>query len=287
MTVAQALLHIADGDTEAARRSCEQAAHASLLAQHLVSHLVDGAADDVYTDPAAFERFISGGSNVDLYDATIMSLREVNERNRPTALIDIGCGDGRITAAALPTSVETVHLLEPSAALLSSAVGLLRGTGTQLVTISSNLQDYLAEEPNQRWDCAQATFALHNLPPDDRPGALARLMERVRTLSLVEFDVPDFADKSPEHATYAAEAYEIGAAEYADDRAVIDGFLLPVLLGQFALNRQRHTHEQSAHSWANELTKVGFQSVTIAPICDYWWANAVLITGIGAHSENA
>ena len=154
-----------------------------------------------------------------------------------------------------------------------------------MIATCANVQDCLAREPEQWWDCAQATFALHNLAPHDRADTLAQLSGRTRTLSVVEFDVPEFADKSPEHAAYVADVYEVGVAEYVDDPGVIDGFLLPVLLGQFAPNRQRHTYEQSAQSWATELEEAGFQSVATTHVCSYWWADAVLITGFGASAR--
>ncbi len=278
MTVAEALLQIAKGNTTDARTLCEQIVDTSPLATHLANHLSQSSAEDPYTDPAAFELFISGGSNVNLYQSTIAALASLNETLRPATLIDIGCGDGRITAGTIPASCETVHLLEPSSALLSLAAAALEPLPAAVVTTQSSIQDYLSEHPNQSWGHAQATFALHNLDPGDRAATLAQLATRVNSLSAVEFDVPDFADQSPEHAAYAAATYEVGVAEYANEPTVVDGFLIPVLLGQFAPNRQRHTYEQSAASWQVDLADAGFGSIQATPICDYWWANAVLIT---------
>ncbi len=86
----------------------------------------------------------------------------------------------------------------------------------------------------------------------------------------------------PPHAVLsAAAAYEVGIAEYDDDPSVITGFLLPVLVGQFAPDEPRHTYEQPADSWAQDLMAAGFRSVTVSPVADYWWARATVIQGSG------
>ena len=130
MSVAQALVDVASGDIAAARSACQEAASTSVLATHLLRHLANGAPQDVYTDPEAFDRFISGGSNVNLYAATEDQLRAHNQVKQPRSILDIGCGDGRVTAATLPASCEAVHLLEPSEALLAEATrSLLSNAG--------------------------------------------------------------------------------------------------------------------------------------------------------------
>lgn len=279
MSVADALLHVAAGDRHAAASSCEAVARSSRLARWLSDYLARPTDGDVYVDPDAFERFISGGSNIGLYAATIGTLSELNEQQEPTSMLDIGCGDGRVTAATVPISCEQLHLLEPSIVMLRSAVDLIGQMVSVVESTSSTLQDLLADEPDRRWDAVQSTFALHNLSPPDRDEALATLASRTESISIVEFDVPDFVDCSRAHADYVAVAYEAGIAEYEYDPRVITGFLLPVLVGQFAPERPRHTYEQSATAWSQSLIQAGFQSVAIAPVADFWWANAKLIHG--------
>lgn len=270
---------MAAGDRRAAMSSCTAAAGSSLLASRLSEFLAQPASGDVYVDPYAFERFISGGSNVGLYAATIEALHELNEREGPSSLLDIGCGDGRIAVGTVPRSCERLHLLEPSEAMLRVAVDRFEHAGHVTDSTSSTLQDLLVREPDLRWNAVQSTFALHNLTPTDRDDALAALASRTQSIGIVEFDVPDFVDRSRDHAEYAAAAYEIGVSEYDADPIVITGFLLPVLVGQFASEQPRHTYEQSADSWARGLEHAGFTSVTTAPIAEYWWANATLIHG--------
>lgn len=275
MSVAEALLRLADGDTDGAVQRCRRTP--SKLAAHLADHLTKPAGAGVYVDPDAFERFISGGSNVDLYAATIDAVANVNTRRRPESLLDIGCGDGRITAATVPASCTRLQLVEPSGSMLETAVERVGSSVRELHTSSSTLQDFLIEQPDGSWDAAQSTFALHNLSPDARRDTLPKLASRVGSLSVVEFDVPEFVDRARDHATYASDAYERGIAEYDDDPMVIDGFLMPVLIGQFAPDQPRHTYEQSATAWADELVAAGFDSVSTTRVAGYWWADAVLV----------
>ena len=66
--------------------------------------------------------------------------------------------------------------------------------------------------------------------------------------------------------------------EYADHPEVVAGFLMPVLAGQVDPGRERHTYEQPASQWVEQLRDAGFADVAERPLLDYWWAPAVLIT---------
>ncbi len=257
-------------------------ADSSPLARALGAYLAQPIDGEVYVDPDAFERFISGGSNIGLYAATIDALSQSNRKRRPVSMLDIGCGDGRITAATVPDSCRTLHLLEPSEAMLESAVErVARSLAVAVERTSDTLQGLLTTEPDRRWDAVQSTFALHNLSPHDRVEALSTLASRTGSIAIVEFDVPGFVDRSSEHARYAASAYEAGIAEYEHDPSVISGFLLPVLVGQFAPDQPRHTYEQPIESWAEDLRRAGFRSVTTTLVAEFWWANAWLVCGAG------
>src|SRR5690606_32792874 len=115
--------------------------------------------------------------------------------------------------------------------------------------------------PDATWDTAQSTFALSAIAPASRRQVLARLARSGGRLAVVEFDVPSFADRSPEHAEYAVDRYAAGIAEYGGDELVVQGFLMPVLAGQFDPSVPRLTWEQPAGAWVDELREAGFRTV--------------------------
>ncbi len=276
-SVADVLVAIASSETERARDLALRIIRTSpddALAAALAEHLKNDRSEGVYDDPRGFEEFIDNGGNPDLYASVINMLAQRHRDVVPTAVVDIGCGDGRVTlATTLPTSV--VHLVEPSPALADLAMARLSGRPGATNVHNKTLAEFL-DTTSGSWDLAQATFALHNLEPNERKEQLRALRSRTSRLLLVEFDVPDFDDRSLEHATYAAQRYVRGFHEYRDYPTVRDGFLLPVLLGQFDAQRARHTFEQSATSWKQELLGAGWSGVEATPVASYWWADAVL-----------
>jgi len=272
--VTEALLATAAGRPQEAADLARGASTAlgDLLADHLAAASVTG----VYEEPSAFDAFISGGGNVALYAATIAALRAVHARERPGSLADLGCGDGRVTAAVVPDGCREVVLIEPSAALLAAAQARLAGRVPAVTGHNTTLAGYLAEAPPPV-DAAQATYALHTVEPGARPALLAALAERIGLLAVAEFDVPAFADRSPAHAAYAAERYPRGLAEYPEGSEVGPGFLVPVLVAQFDPARPRLTWEQPVAAWVGELDVAGYRVDDVVDLHDYWWAPARLI----------
>jgi SAM-dependent methyltransferase len=277
--VARALLAVADGrPAEAARRA---RGSGTALGALLADHLATASAGGVYEEPRAFEAFISGGGNVDLYAATVAGLGSLHARERPGSLVDLGCGDGRVTAAVIPDGCRRVDLVEPSAVLLAAAQARLAGRDLAVTAHATTLAGYTAAAPPPV-DAAQATYALHTVDPGTRPALLAALAERVRVLAVAEFDVPAFADRSPVHAAYAAERYPRGLAEYPEGSEVGPGFLVPVLVAQFDPARPRLTWEQPVTAWVAELEAAGYHVEGVVPLHDYWWAPARLIVACPA-----
>src|SRR5262245_38831540 len=242
----------------------------------LADHLAAAPAGGVYEQPRAFEAFISGGGNVGLYAATIAALGSLHARHRPGSLVDLGCGDGRVTAAVIPDGCRRVDLVEPSAALLAAAQARLAERDLAAAAPVTTVAGYLAAAPPPV-DAAQATYALHTVDPGTRPALLAELAGRVGVLAVAEFDVPAFADRSPAHAAYTAERYPRGLAEYPEGSEVGPGFLVPVLVAQFDPARPRLTWEQPVTAWEAELEAAGYWVEGIVPLYDYWWAPARLI----------
>ena len=274
--MAEALLAVADGRPGDAAE--EARASGTVLGALLADHLTASPGGGVYGEPRAFEAFISGGGNLGLYAATSAALRSLHAQRRPRSLVDVGCGDGRVTAAVVPDSCRRADLVEPSAALLAAAVARLAGRDVTVAAYDTTLAGYLAAVPAAPpVDAAQATFALHTVDPGTRPELLGALAERVGVLAIAEFDVPAFADRSPAHATYAAERYPRGLAEYPERSEAGPGFLVPVLVAQFDPARPRLTWEQPIGAWVAELEASGYRVESVVPLHDYWWAPARMI----------
>jgi SAM-dependent methyltransferase len=290
--IVDALLAVAAGDHDGAVRSARAAAAPEAapagsprarLAQGLLRHL-EGGGRDVYGDPAGFERFLDRGGNVGLYRDVHAALAACHARQRPGTVLDLGCGDGRLSVAALQPGVSRIELVEPSADLLAAAQkrlagnGAGAGTGVAVAARGSTAQEMLDGLPDGAgWDTVQCTFALHALPPEDRARALATFARRARHLLLVEFDVPPLAVRSSGYARHAVARYTEGIAEYPDDDLVVDGFLVPVLVGQFDPGRPRHTWEQPIDLWIAGMLAAGFAEVRHHQVSPYWWAPAHLV----------
>ena len=243
----------------------------------------DASGGPVYAEPTAFEAFIEGGDNPALYRATIDALRGLDPEG-PGSVIDIGCGDGRVTSAVAGPNTRRVHLVEPSAALLADATTAVRAAAptAEITATEGGVELLLAADMAGQWQRAQTTFALSAVAPDQRPAVMSWLRSRVEVVAIVEFDVAPFADGSEEHIAYLIDRYERGLAEYPADSPVVQGFLLPVLLGQLDPRAPRHTFEQPVSAWCDDLAAAGFIDISHRPIHDYWWAPAHLITATGA-----
>lgn len=280
---ADALAAVRSGDWGRAAHAARTAAGdhpTSRLAPALARFLAGSGSSGVYDEPSAFDAFISNAGNVPLYQRTTARLAELHAEVQPARVLDLGCGDGRVTAAVLAPATARVDLVEPSAELLRTATAAVERPGRTVVGHGAGATEALAAlDAEVGWDLVQSTFALHATHPDERPALLAELARRTRRLVVVDFDVPAFADGSTEHLRYLADRYERGIAEYAEAHPeVVTGFLLPVLVGQLDPDRPRHTFEQPAAAWAAQLEAAGF-ATTVEPISPYWWADAVLVSG--------
>ncbi|MEU0790303.1 class I SAM-dependent methyltransferase [Amycolatopsis sp. NPDC005961] len=275
--LADALAAYRAGDRDQAAELAAQAGLAgSSLAGELRTYLAGDGSASVYDQPSAFTAFIRGGGNVGLYRALSTALATRYDDAKPESLLDLGCGDGLAVVPALEQASHTpprIDLVEPSAALLEG----VHERVPSATCWQSTAQEFLARD-DLGWDFVQSTFALQSIEPEQRAEVLRALQPRTGTLVLAEFDVPEYAEGSPEHLRSLIERYERGVAEYGDDASLVaQGFLLPVLLGLVA-GQERTNWEQPAAAWAEQLKTAGFTEVVVEPLADYWWSPAVLIT---------
>lgn len=279
----------AAGDLEKAQEYADLAADSgSLLGTALATYLRTSARRDVYAQPAAFEAFIAGGGNIDLYRRTSAVLAAAYPG--VTSLLDIGCGNGLALVPALqlagPAAPTQVELVEPGADLLAHCVGAIGASGqpVQITGHQVGLTDFLeAAPPARRWQLAQSTFALQSIEPGERLVALTRLARRVDRIVVVDFDVPDEKPGSRQQIQGLAARYERGLAEYDETRELVaQGFLMPVLLGQLSGQATRTNWEQPAEKWRAEFAAAGFRHIQIQPLADYFSAPAFLLTATGS-----
>ncbi|MFI5607721.1 class I SAM-dependent methyltransferase [Amycolatopsis sp. NPDC051903] len=249
------------------------------LGEQLSTYLDTDGSGPVYDQPAAFTAFIRGGGNVELYERLSAALAAEYERRKPESLLDLGCGDGLAVAPALAQSSvrpARIDLVEPSAALLA-AVDVPEAN-----RFEATAQGFLAAN-GSTWNLAQSTFALQSIAPTGRAAVLRELRPRTEKLVLAEFDIPVLDEGSREFLGSLVTRYERGVAEYGQQASLVaQGFLVPVLLG-VAAGAERTNWEQPAAEWAAQLELAGFTDVTVAPLADYWWSPAVLITASGSH----
>jgi hypothetical protein len=250
------------------------------LCAALADHLARPEGEGVYDEADAFAAFISHGGNPELYRRTIAALAAVHGRLHPAAVVDVGPGDGRVTAGVLGDWTRSVDLVEPSRELLTRAEAALAGASIDVRPHALGVTAFLEGlGPATGWDLAQSTFALHAVPPEERRAALGALARRSAAIAVAEFDVPDLEEGSDAHLARLAERYALGIAEYTGHPEVVAGFLTPVLVGQVEPGRPRLTWEAPASRWAEALRDAGFAGVAVEPLLDYWWAPAVLVTG--------
>jgi hypothetical protein len=241
----------------------------------------------LYSESDSFTAFISGGSNLALYDSARRLLTERLLALQPDSLLDIGTGDGSvlvpvITALLAPPTVLT--FIEPSLTLLERAMRFAWDKGLQPDAHPYAVEQVLASL-DQRWEAAIATWSLHNLPPATRAEVLRSLAGRVQRLFIAEFDDPTgrYEDPlDPARIRHIHDRYVMGLQEYPgqEGRRVRLGFLMPVLYGYFAREGRRSTYEQPIARWEEELQAAGFSLAARTLIYPYWWADAYLLEAL-------
>ena len=77
--------------------------------------------------------------------------------------------------------------------------------------------------------------------------------------------------------SFVAQAEGSFSMPVASGLKVMDGFLVPVLLGFFQPDTATN-FEQPIAAWEDDLAAAGFGDVRSEPIFRYWWADACLVT---------
>lgn len=298
-SVTTALASLQAGDWDGATKAA--AAGRSRLATELARYLATASTDAaVYVDAAAFRAFVDSPSNVELYRRTVDVLSAQWSRIPTTGtVVDLGCGDGRVTIPLLAAATRVpqhVVLVDSSADQLTSARARMLGLSPELSTrVSiecSDASDYVAAASRQaraarsidegaarRWAFVQSTFAMHALPPAARRELFVNLRATADRVAVVEFDVPFREGADDQRLAYLADRYEAGISEHEPGSSVVNGFLLPVLIGQLHPGSPRATWEQPINDWIDEISAAGFSNVHAEAVSPFWWAHAWCVTG--------
>jgi ubiquinone/menaquinone biosynthesis C-methylase UbiE len=263
-------------------RLAEAAAHdaskqlPSYLQQHLQQHWQRRATGKVYENPAAFQAFIAGGGNKELYSGVIDFLRANNPAGF-ISVVDFGCGDAKVTAELSVT--ENIVLVEPSASLLNQAKEKLASKSIRVESHCMTAQAFLnSASPDKKWQTALWTFSMQCVNPSDRLNVLRSLKARFRNVYVAEFDVPT-TRTTRERIISLIERYEIGISEYTVDRDLVArDFLMPMLISQITANEaNRLNWEQPMRAWEDDFRVAGFSHVTAQTVAKYWWADCFVL----------
>ncbi|KAK2957844.1 putative class I SAM-dependent methyltransferase [Blattamonas nauphoetae] len=302
----------------------------------------------LYMDADPFVAFIRGGGNVPLYtslSATLnqlwTSISQTSSPLQPFTVLDVGVGTGE---ALLPTLRQShlkpfIYTAEPSAAIHTTTLsqlaalesdGILSGYNGITASAEALSSDrHSLEQFAGGVDVVQMTFSLQYL---SQHRELTRYLKWVRELLLqskstkntnprfisAEFDVPSVANDHPpllaeQRIKYIFESYLQGLEEYRFTptfAAVVQGFLIPVMMSKFDTNlieqisdesadddrqngrkhgkrRKRDgepkkkegslTRERTKEEWVNEVQKAGFSKVELKFIEKYWWGDCYMI----------
>jgi hypothetical protein len=234
--------------------------------------------------------------------ALLPALHQTPEAERPHRLDIV-----EPSPAMLSVALTTLQTLLPA-----TQVAAYSSVRAHVLTLQEFMEADLGGATTTRWELAQATFSLQSIrPPQTRVRCLRWLAQRVDRLLMVEFDVPpciaravpstgDTGNPSEESTrsqlwcvqriSEILSRYERGIAEYIDIREgshakhsdegqrVVDGFLIPVLLGCFRVDINHATNdEQPISVWEHELREAGFETVRSRFLCEYWWADAYIV----------
>ncbi|MCA3024768.1 MAG: hypothetical protein ING66_01005 [Rhodocyclaceae bacterium] len=271
-----------DIDAAALLGSNSRSEPTSQLAKYLLRYFEMQEQVDVYDQPRAFRAFIDGGGNVHLYSSVVSCLRRL-VCSGTKSLIDIGCGDGRVTSQ-ICDGLQLVEFVEPSHELFQAATRALAAKAMPSRGYQLYAQNFLQNlQVDRRWDVATMTFSLQCVSPAERLEMLTTLRGHVGKVGVVEFDVHAFPTEEQRYL-HLIERYEIGINEYSSDRDLVAlGFLIPMLLSQLrSTNDHQLNWEQSKESWLAEFQRANYSDVTVEKVADYWWADCFMVVANGA-----
>jgi len=281
-----AILFYAQEDYYQASKAAQEAAACSpqrVLFKEMAKAIAKVRQDgkhSVYSSTDGFERFIRGGGNLPLYEAVSRVLHQCYSQYTSLRLLDVGSGDGRALLPAWHSAIRELTVVEPSIPLLAVLESTLNERHVTYQAFRGRLQEFVLEHDG-KWDLAQATFSFQSIPPQERMELFRWLRSHTDRFLLVEFNVePAPYGLDPQRVWANLERFERGIAEYPNDEVVIQGFLLPVMMGFFDQSSARTNYEQPIQMWIKQLRAAGFQQIENVTLYPYWWADAHFIDAV-------
>lgn len=215
----------------------------------------------------------------------------------PFRFIDIGCGDGGLTAAFLRGlreagrigEIACITLVDPSPAMLELATATLSAAfpGVKIVSTLGRFEDVSADLPES--DVALAALSIHHMPREVRRVHLERLAHRTLHLFLFELnanhDTPEL--NSPELAVSIYQIYGAFISEiFAHDAslelalACVDRFLLAEAVSLLTMPRGVRTeYHMLRGQWREQFTEtLGPDFTCLGEFTDNAAENVELIT---------
>ena len=252
----------------------------------------------VFADPRPYVHFTGVPAIKEAREQFLVrTSRSLPDFAAPFRFVDIGCGDGGLTAAFLQAllvagrigEIGSVTLVDPFPAMLELATATVTGAfpGITVVPFLGRFQDVSADLPES--DVALAALSIHHMPREVRQIHLERLAPRIRHFILFELnanhDTPEL--NSPELAVSIYQSY--GAmvdAIFAHDASIelaeacADRFLLAEAVSILTEPRGVRTdYHMLRGQWKEQLREaLGLTFACLGEFTDYAGDGAELIT---------
>ena len=191
--------------------------------------------------------------------------------DKPIRFMDIGCGDGSLTANVLTHLIETgkantideILLVDSSPAMIEMAKKTVSDAipGITITTENARIQDCSASI-SQHYDIAMSSLAYHHMPVEDKRVHLARLKRWIDHFLLFEMDANNDTPEmnSPDLALSVYQSYgRIMDFVYAHDAPIdvvtdcIDSFLMTEVASLLTQSRGKRTEYHMLRTQWHEL----------------------------------
>ena len=237
-----------------------------------------------------------------------------NARAEQLTILDIGPGDGIACVGALrlflnkyPKTKVLLKLVEPSKELLTKCIESVKDLQSNYPSLTFEsynvkIQEFVSKKNDLMVDFIQSSFALHNISSEERKSVFQFCKESTKNILIFEFDVNLENNTSlsqlgniaidKKYAHFVYERFENGLHEFQDGgfhnlseanssrvdelrEMVILKFLMPIMVGYFAVSAANKTFEQPAMNWMKELCD--FNQPEKSTVFEYWWSDCFLL----------